>query len=397
MIEQLINEIDVVSRAIELHVPLKNACYIFVDRNMQSVEKSYDEVEEDRGLRSMDYYSCLISINKPVDTKKVIQSNNKYTIFVRDFEKLTEDRMDSYYSALECPDDPSVAKYKKWIFDNKEFLKNKKTLVKIFFDASVDEYEKEGKKYFYSKIFNRLVSAKKFTDDETGEDIGVPLDILMNPKKSYLYMKKSSGMNAPVFVNSDMAYMRKCILDIFKSLSRSGYDKVYIRNGILYPEKYYFITKEKNLSGASFWNFRLNSIGQIEILDSLVISGNFSIKPFYINIFAGYFEKESRKIDSMIDIYSLINSYYADEKLYDIIMCPDEEYKTIQVKSKIYFQKVRGILKRWFIYGEFPKQTEWYLLRKCLVACGKEGYGENTTIDVNRLNFLIALDYSFKK
>lgn len=64
-------------------------------------------------IRFADYYSKLLDMNKPIDSKKIIHSNNYLSFFIKKDSlvngKLTEEIVDNYYHVLENP----AAKYKK--------------------------------------------------------------------------------------------------------------------------------------------------------------------------------------------------------------------------------------------------------------------------------------------
>lgn len=92
--------------------------YIFVDRqgNINDIieiklNKKTREIETNntdiKELCFYDYHSQLVSMNKPVDGKKVIHSNNYYSFFVKKdsivTKKLTEAIIDGYYEVLKDP------------------------------------------------------------------------------------------------------------------------------------------------------------------------------------------------------------------------------------------------------------------------------------------------------
>ena len=68
-------------------------------------------------VRYLDYNSKLININKPIDTKKIIHSNQVYAFFVKkeniSGKKLTVDVVDGYYNTLSAPETKYKGKGKK--------------------------------------------------------------------------------------------------------------------------------------------------------------------------------------------------------------------------------------------------------------------------------------------
>lgn len=146
-------------------------------------------------FKMADYYSDLIDMNKPVDTSKKIHSNNYYAIFIKcdilpevgtNKEKtLTEEQLeeaiDRYFNTfLEETKDKKVKKIMEKIniekIDRKELeiCRNKikdaipkaikeiaendlvdKNYVKIFIEQDMKNYQREGNRYLYPRIFNK--------------------------------------------------------------------------------------------------------------------------------------------------------------------------------------------------------------------------------------------------
>ena len=82
-----------------------------MDKKTKKVDHSHPFFEE---FCFCDYHSQLLSMNKPVDAKKVIHSNNYLSFFVKKDSiasgKLTESLINGYYDTLK---DPVNQKYKK--------------------------------------------------------------------------------------------------------------------------------------------------------------------------------------------------------------------------------------------------------------------------------------------
>ncbi len=146
-------------------------------------------------FKEADYNSNLIDMNKPVDTTKKIHSNNYYTIFIKcdilpkvgnNKDKiLTEEQLDEainhYFDTflqeikdkkskriLEMIDLPEINQEElemcqkrikeaipKIINEIEENNLVDKNYVKIFIDKDTKCYEREGKRYFYPRIFNK--------------------------------------------------------------------------------------------------------------------------------------------------------------------------------------------------------------------------------------------------
>lgn len=74
--------------ALQAHKPL-HAVYIFVDISGKIVKEIRNEkrIDFNSKYRMMDYYSGLVSIQKPVKSK-LIFSNNYLTFFLQEYRKI---------------------------------------------------------------------------------------------------------------------------------------------------------------------------------------------------------------------------------------------------------------------------------------------------------------------
>lgn len=200
-----------------------------------------------------DYYSKLINMNKPVDTKKIIHSNNYLSFFIKKENisngKLTEDIIDGYYERLANPilkygkDKNSTVLYeriekevgkpdlqrleqcKKWIKDHIFKIEqfddriqcNTKDYLKVYFlferEGNFREdkelYEREGKKYIFPNLYNK-------NDDNIEIDgviYGVPNDNMsLNDKKPYLKHKTKKN-EVPYMISMEEAWLQKQFFD----------------------------------------------------------------------------------------------------------------------------------------------------------------------------------------
>ena len=95
------------------------------DKKTKAVDKSSRYFPD---ICFYDYQSQLISMNKPVDPKKIIHSNSYLSFFVKKESivsgKLTEEIIDSYYDILK---NPVEKKYKK----SKRLLKSMSSLKRL--------------------------------------------------------------------------------------------------------------------------------------------------------------------------------------------------------------------------------------------------------------------------
>lgn len=80
--------------------------YIFVSPGGKIIREIRNErmVYFNTKYRMMDYYSWIVSMQKPVKSKLVF-SNNYLTFFCRNVQKLTDADIDEYFERLETPED----------------------------------------------------------------------------------------------------------------------------------------------------------------------------------------------------------------------------------------------------------------------------------------------------
>lgn len=250
---------------------LSNGSYILVDTSKEHFEiKEILEIRYDKKtgkvigstnenynlIKEYDYNSVLIDMNKPIDNKKIIHSNNYLSFFVKKENlekggKLIESIIDGYYDILSNPqvkyqkdkeskslylnieeeigkvDCEKIEKIRAWIKDNIfkiECNAGKKEYVKVFFIDSVEEYAKEGKRYFVPNIYNKNKYNKTIGD----ATFGLPNDNMgMNDKKPYLD-NKSRKITLPYLVNSEDIILQKKFFDYLQSNASMGKNNIYI-------------------------------------------------------------------------------------------------------------------------------------------------------------------------
>lgn len=191
-------------------------------------------------IRLLDKNSKLITMNKPIDTGKIIHSNNFYSLFVKKESlkngKFTSKNIDNYYNTLANPKEKYknknsrqmyesvekklgevntdiLTKIKDWvqnhfldfIAENKIDTKSK-DYIKIFFVYSDDEKTKskikiEGERYFLPNIFND----NKYNQTVNGETFGLHNSNMgLNNKKPFL-ANRTRKMSIPCAVSMNKA------------------------------------------------------------------------------------------------------------------------------------------------------------------------------------------------
>ena len=234
---------------------MKNGLYVRIDRegNIKDnliVNKETSTIGNTYWwFRDRDYYSSLLEMNKPVDTKKKIHSNNIYTIFIKcqNLPEVGEDKQlnynqleeifDGYYNRLNREydkkekeileianievinvDDLKLCKniMLKAIRKTIQFIKNldkssgftaKNDYVKLFIESDINEdediknYIKESNRYIDLKIFN----CNDYNKTVKGKIYGLSNEnMVLNNKKPYLELK-STKFKVPFKISLEQA------------------------------------------------------------------------------------------------------------------------------------------------------------------------------------------------
>ena len=245
-----------------------------------------------------DYHSKLISMNKPVDPKKVIHSNNYFSFAVKKDSivsgKLTENIIDGYYRILA---DPLENKYKKskeasriykdfeqknstvdleilekiktWIKEHifkideiAEIDMTKKDYLKIFFEADEDDYVREDNRYILPHIYN----SNDYNVEVEGEIRGIPDNNYgMNAKKPFLSIK-TRKVPAGYLLNGEEVLLQKQFFDYLMNLASTGRNNVYIDTERLKIKALEEAdNRDKNLNIRSGYYLRLRKGKELEI------------------------------------------------------------------------------------------------------------------------------------
>lgn len=264
---------------------------IRIDKKTKQVDKSSPFYPQ---ICFYDYHSQLVSMNKPVDSKKIIHSNSYLSFAVKKESvtsgKLTEEIIDGYFETLK---DPVEKKYKKsgeacriyeifeaeegkvdieslernrlWIkahiFSLEDIDMGRKDYLKVFFEAEDAVYEREGRRYSQPNIFN----SNDYNVEIENIVYGLPDNNLgMNPKKPLLSFK-TRKVSASYLLDNNEVILQKKFFDYLLNLVSSGKYHVYIdteqkkikgyRNGER-PDKMesgYYLRLRKGKSEAEIW------------------------------------------------------------------------------------------------------------------------------------------------
>ena len=356
---------------------------IKLDKKTRDIDRTIENIEL---LIKLDYNSKLIDMNKPIDGKKIIHSNNYLSFFVKkdslalDDEgerKLTNEIIENYYNILENPmikyekktkskeiyeelekrlgkvDIEKLSKIRSWVSENIYDLDvdlSKKDYLKIFFLYDEKYFEVENERYLLPNIFN----SNEFNVKISNNIFGVPNNNMgLNSKKPYLE-NKTRKIRVPILMNREEILLQKKIFDYFYNLACMGFNNIYVDDSVHYKRSNESIDRDFN--GIYL---RIKKGKELEILDFEIISAykeNLN-KPFNFENILGesydilgknteieYGVKRKRGdihklIDEIIFSKYLINSYYAEK---------------VSIKDEVLEQSVllsRDKLFQWFYKG----------------------------------------------
>lgn len=274
------------------HIP-KDGTYILVNiksgRIMETLNISYDKKTKkiDGELnqyysyfRAFDYYSNLVDMNKPMDPKKTIHSNQIYSFFIKKESirenKLTKAIIEGYKKNLLNPEEKynnkegkelykniaeKLPKIEKdviediftWIEDNvnENLLENdnKKDYLKIFFveddlNKSLELFRNEHKRYLIPNIFNSNDYNKRIGETIYGLSNN---NMGLNAKKAFLE-NKTRRISTPYLVDTDEILLQYAFYNYLLPEVKQGNYFIYFSENEIIPRTY----KEGCPNGAKY-------------------------------------------------------------------------------------------------------------------------------------------------
>ncbi len=207
----------------------------------------------------LDYWSKLIDMNKPVDSKKVIHSNQYLSFFVKkdsiSGEKLTDEVINGYFDVLKSPekkykkgktrelygsvkeklgevDSELLERIRKIVLERQVFDgidSSKKDYCKLFFvweneDKTRAVYQQEGLRYLLPNLYN----SNDFNRKQDGKILGLPNNNMgMNSKKPYLH-HYSRKVTVPYLLDQDEALLQMQLFDYLSGFAAKDKVNVYV-------------------------------------------------------------------------------------------------------------------------------------------------------------------------
>ena len=334
-------------------------------------------------IRAFDYYSNLVDMNKPMDSKKTIHSNQIYSFFIKKDSirenKLTKSIIEGYKKNLLNPEEKYNSKEAKELYKNianklpeieKDTVKkifswietnvnedlledNKKDYLKIFFvendlDISLELFKNEHKRYLIPNIFNSNDYNKKIEETIYGLSNN---NMGLNAKKTFLE-NKTRKISTPYLVDTEEILLQYAFYNYLLPEVKQGNYFIYFTENEIIPKTY----KDACPNGARYLlnatyskDVDIKNFNIISKSDSQEISINFreilhqkrkdSDEIEYGNLNR---EKIMNNINKILFYNSLLGNFLASDGDLDI--------KDIEIKKLL--MKYRNAFYKWFYLND---------------------------------------------
>lgn len=325
------------------------------DNTMERLTVKRNQTEQSelyQWFKEADYNSNLIDMNKPIDTTKKIHSNNYYTIFIKcdilprigsNKDKiLTEEQLEeaiSHYFGifLEQTKDKKTEKIIETInlqeinLEELEYCKKRikeampkiiqeiedneladKNYVKIFIEQNIEAYKREGKRYYYPRIFNK----NDYNIEINGEIWGLSNNNMgLNSKKPYLELK-TTKFKVPYRISLEETFISKKFFEWINNLVDEEGKTI---SNIYIPIDFKFTnTKvaESNIEdNTCLYIHKTTNNGKPIIEDFAIINRIEKMKPIKITNYLNLDKIEEQNIENRLILEAKIDEYYYNNKL----------------------------------------------------------------------------------
>ena len=376
---------------------------IFYDKKSKKID---GELNQYYGyFRAFDYYSNLVDMNKPMDPKKTIHSNQIYSFFIKKDSirenKLTKSIIEGYKKNLLNPEEKYNSKegkelYKNiaeklpkiekdivediflWIEDNvnENLLENdnKKDYLKIFFveedlEKSLEVFKNEHKRYIIPNIFNSNDYNKKIGETIYGLSNN---NMGLNAKKAFLE-NKTRRVSTPYLVNTDEILLQYVFYNYLLPEVKQGNYFIYFSENEIIPRTY----KEGCPNGAKYL-LNASYSKDVDIKNFNVISKNSSEE---ININFKEILHQKKKDTDEIEYGNLnrekmmnnINKILFYNSLLGNFLLNDGDLDIKDIEIKKLLMKYRNAFYKWFYLNdetEVKKNIRKIYLDAVMVAIG---------------------------
>ena len=376
---------------------------IFYDKKSKKID---GELNQYYGyFRAFDYYSNLVDMNKPMDSKKTIHSNQIYSFFIKKDSirenKLTKSIIEGYKKNLLNPEEKYNSKEAKelykniaeklpkiekdivediflWIEDNvnENLLENdnKKDYLKIFFveedlDKSLELFKNEHKRYLIPNIFNSNDYNKKIGETIYGLSNN---NMGLNAKKAFLE-NKTRRVSTPYLVNTDEILLQYAFYNYLLPEVKQGNYYIYFSENEITPRTY----KEGCPNGAKYL-LNASYSKDVDIKNFNVISKNNDEE---ININFKEILHQKKKDTDEIEYGNLnrekmmnnINKILFYNSLLGNFLLNDGDLDIKDIEVKKLLMKYRNSFYKWFYLNdeaEVKKNIRKIYLDAVMVAIG---------------------------
>lgn len=384
-------------------------------------------------IRAFDYYSNLVEMNKSMDQKKTIHSNQIYSFFIKKDSirenKLTKSIIEGYKKNLLNPEEKynskeakelyknianklpeiekdTVEKIFSWIETNvnEDLLEdNKKDYLKIFFvesdlDISLELFKNEHKRYLIPNIFNSNDYNRKIGETIYGASNN---NMGLNPKKLYL-LNRTRRISTPYLVDTDEILLQYAFYNYLLSEAQKENYFIYFTENEIIPRTY----KEGCPSGAKYllniiyFKDKIKEIAKIQNFN--VVSKN-NDEEIIINFreILHQKRKDSDEIEygnlNREKIMNNINKILFYNSLLGNFLASDGDLDIKDIEIKKLLMKYRNAFYKWFYLNdetEVKKSIKKIYLVAVMVAIGNGHlFKANQQLD---LGFCLE-EYFYKK
>lgn len=376
-------------------------------------------------IQELDYKSKLLEMNKPIDPKKVIHSNNYLSLAVKKESvtsgKLSEEIIQQYYEILRNPnkkyekkpqaralyhvteerlgqpDIEAIDKIEKFILANKQDIwkdinLEKKNYVKLFFVYQEEEktkeiYKIESERYLIPNIYNN----NNFNMEFEKGIVGLPNDNMgMNSKKPYLE-NKTRKVKVPYLLDQESALLQSKFFDyLFGQVSKKRFH-IYVDNIDKKICSYTNKDKPEDIVSGYYLRCRMGKAGAEICEADVIIHYKTKLEPGlvlknYIEIPEERIEKSKIHYDEAIEdqwvIMDLINGIFFEGKLKNNFFTDAKDMNIYDDCLKQSILKSRNILANWFWRGEQNQLVK--ILNDVLLALIKNSILNDEIFDAQR-------------
>ena len=333
-------------------------------------------------IRFYDYYSQLVSMNKPQDPSKTIHSNNYLSLFVKkeSFKngKMNNEAIERYFKVLKTPQEKYKDKDLKMynfisleldelnqedLKKNEEWLKNhiynlegvnydEKGYLKVFFEASDKTYINEGNRYTLTKIFN----CNDHNIYSNSTVYGLPnYNMQLNAKKPFLE-NKTRLKKIPYLISLEKAIIEKQFFDYLMNCANEGKTNIYIDNDEFAFKRIICLKNQEKLDEAKFNGIylKIQKGKELEIhyIDSLT---NYTtlLKPAFdfVDVIGVQGDECYKLYNERFEVENLIDDILFSRYLKNNYFTPIEDLKGIDSILKKNIVKARDAIFQWRYLG----------------------------------------------